>query len=73
MMFTMVMIASHTTAKVMKYAGLADHACPRSPAMYSTAPAPKYKNDAKYGRFDIQYIHELKKPAESPNASRVHT
>ena len=21
----------------------------------------------------IQYIHELKKPAESPNASRVHT
>src|ERR1035438_10320471 len=65
------MIASHTTANVMKYIGLAASRCPRSPAPNSAAPAPKYKIEGKYGRFDIQYIHAVRKPAASPNASRA--
>src|SRR5580658_6769579 len=40
-MLTMVMTASHTVAKDMKYAGLAARAWPRAPAAKSSEPAPK--------------------------------
>ena len=72
-MFTTVITASHSTANAMKYPGLAANLCPHTPPAKSSEPAPKYSTEAKKGRFDIQYIHDVRNPAKSPNDSRVHT
>src|ERR1700722_19331246 len=55
------------------YAGIVARCAPRAPVSTAALITVNKSSDGKYGRFDVQYSHPVRNPANPPNARLFQT
>src|SRR5437868_5757774 len=72
-MLSVTAIVRPATAKMVTYVAFVPSACTDGPPTNAPLAAANNSSVGKYGRFVVQYIQPVMKPANGPNARLLQT